>query len=190
MGDAWGIPMPNTDFRAERVIDYYEGFRWRPRLPFTMLGMDVSGLGAEYFLDERTNPPVVASFYKGGPPTLVNENPEDYEIEAPSLPDFVFMMFFFLRQIKGSPIVIDASKATNLEGMLEKSVDLLRKLGLPEHPRSTGDHLYFHAPTVSVVVHRPEGHGLGVEIGGRDEGRVEQIFALLDDHLSLVRVST
>jgi hypothetical protein len=190
MGAEWGVPLDKADFRASRLISYFETKSWRPPPGYTLIGLDNFGAGEDYFLDERGSPTGVVLFPKGTDPTVDGADASDCEIEAPSLPDFVFNQFFFMRHLRGSPAFIDAGKATDVEGAFAKTVEVLTRLGLTQHPRSGGEYVFYATPDVSVAVSQPQGYGLGVELSGRDAKRVEQIFAVLDDHVGLLRYPT
>lgn len=176
MGSDWGIPLSKADFRCSRLVGYFEAIAWRPPVGYSLLGLDNTGNSEDYFLDEITEPPRVVLFPKG-------TDPAEYDIEASSLPDFIFSLFFVVRHIRGGPNHFDASKIQEVDGAFAKTVGVLDRLGLPKHPRSDEHCAYYYAPEVSVVVSQPEGYGLGVDIGGPDRAKVEHLAAVLDDHV-------
>ncbi|PRQ03030.1 hypothetical protein ENSA5_19690 [Enhygromyxa salina] len=186
MGESWGIELPRTDFTACRIVSYYEKIAWRPPEPFTMIGMDNFGNSQDYFLDGRGSREAVVSFPLGTDPTAPDADPNDFEFESASLPDYIFSMFFMVRHLSNCPAVVQASKVTHLDGSFERAVDVVRRYGLPEHPRSSGGYAYFYTPELSAAISQPPGYGLGVRISGRDGTGVERLYALLDHHVGLV----
>jgi hypothetical protein len=185
MGEEWGIPFPKAEFRPARLIDYFETMTWRPPAGFTMIGDDNTGSSEDYFLDARNSPPAVVLFPKGTDPTEEDADLSYYEFESPSLPHFVFRLFFYLRYLEGSPYYIDASKPRDDEGAYAMANEVLSRMGLSPHPRSGHGYQFYVTPAVSVAVSQPAGYGMGVDVGGSDAKQVERIFAVLQDHINL-----
>ncbi|MCA9707362.1 MAG: SMI1/KNR4 family protein [Myxococcales bacterium] len=184
MGEDWAIPLTKADFRCARLLEYFQAVPWRPPSGYALIGVDDTGNGEDYFLDQSTDPAQVVLFPKGTNPAEYDEDLQSYyEVESPSLPDFVFCQFFFVRHLRAGPNHIDASKVQDVEGAFAKATAVLERLGLTPHPRSGHGYAYYVTPEVSVAVSQPEGYGLGVELGGPDRGRVEHVYSVLHDHV-------